>query len=97
MVEEEGRPAPGRLWERRGRPVWFVGRPQPVGRILTIEVELTGFEVDKLGSLEPSSPQSEAVVTLVGRVLACRFFPPGEAYVLRLNLLGRVWPKETGS
>lgn len=82
---------PGRVDEHRGRPFWIaVSRPE--GQILHITVELPGFSLGDDGSLKPAGPAARAYVVLVGQVKGCRFIPLWRQYVLRLKLLGRVWP-----
>lgn len=94
-LEEEGRtpPTPGRLTARRGRPVWFCAAPQPTGRTLTIALELPGFELAADGGLEAAGPRDRAGLYLLSRVRGCRYYPPRALYVLRLELLGRIWPE----
>ncbi len=89
---DQGRPIQGQLTERRGRPRWVLPSPQPPGRVLTITVELPGFRLAENGDLAPAGTESTAPVVLLGQVRGCRFFPPANVYVLRLKLLGRVWP-----
>lgn len=81
---------PCRLVERRGRPVWIGHQPHPVGRVLTITVELTGFLVETDGGLATTdSPTAVVRLELLGQVRACRYLLPGK-YMLRLKLLGRI-------
>jgi len=82
----------GRVDEHRGRPFWMAESGQPAGRILNITVEMSGFSLDDDGALKPAGPSAVAYVVIVGQVKGCRFIPPWKQYVLRLKLLGRLWP-----
>ena len=92
---ESGRgPARGRVVRRKDRLRWLCSAPQPPGRELTLTIDLPGFDLEDDGSLRPAGPPASASLVLLGRVRGCRFWPPGAVYVLRLSLLGRVWPTE---
>jgi|GEM_PF-2258597 hypothetical protein len=94
-VEEEGviPLIEGRLMTRRGRPVWFCAAPQPTGRALILSLELPSFNLAEDGGLEAAGPEYSAPIYLLSRVRGCRYFPPRTAYLLRLELLGRIWPE----
>lgn len=90
--EEQTRPLPGRLLERRRKPFWISPAAYPVGLKLVIRVKLPAYELASDGSLKPSVSAAEAELNLLGRVTRCRFFRPWNQYVLRLELLGRIYP-----
>lgn len=94
-VEEEGADlqASGSLLLRHGHPVWLCSRPQPPGRALVLTLELPGFRLAEDGGFSPAGPESKAGLNLLSRVRSCRFFPPRAVFVLRLELLGRIWPE----
>lgn len=94
-VEEEGGDlqVSGSLLLHRGHPVWFCSSPHPPGRTLVLTVELPGFRLADDGGLSPAEPGSKAGLHLLSRVRACRFFQPRAVFVLRLELLGRIWPE----
>ncbi len=92
-----GRPVDGRLIERRGRQLWLSPVHQPPGEMLNLSLSLTGYRLDEDGALYPAELEALAVVELLARVLACRRCWPRPFYLLRLELLGRVWPPEAGS
>lgn len=94
-VEEEGKgiQVSGSLLLRRGHPVWLCSKPQPPGRALVLTVELPGFRLADDGELSQAEPDTKAGLHLLSRVRACRFFPPRAVFVLRLDLLGRIWPE----
>jgi hypothetical protein len=91
-AEGGGGSVQGRVARREGPPRWVGPTPQPTGRKLTLTLDLPGFSLDEGGSLRPAGPETSARVVLLGEVRGCRFWPPRELYVLRLSLLGRVWP-----
>ncbi len=82
----------GRVEEHRGRPFWLVSRCPPLGRVLSITVEMSGYSLADDGALIPGGPAALAYVVLVGRAGGCRLIRPWKLYALRLELLGRVWP-----
>lgn len=84
-------PVKGRLFERRGRPLWVSPVQIPVGSELVVTVELPGYDLADDGALNPAGPETRATVILLGRVRGCRLFPARRQYVLRLLLLGRIW------
>lgn len=93
MITREDRRVRGRLISRRGRPLWFAAESQPAGRLLNLTVEIPGFHLEPDGSLRPAEEAGASVaVVLLGRVRACRRLPRRGLYLLRLKLLGRVWP-----
>lgn len=94
VEEEDGTPSvKGRLMARHGRPVWFCSAPQPSGRTLILSLELPNFNLTEDGGLEAASPDYSAPICLLSRVRGCRYFPPRTAYLLKLELLGRIWPE----
>ncbi len=93
MIAHESQKARGRVIARRGRPVWLAAEPQPAGRLLNLTVDLPGFRLEPDGSLRPAGEAGASVaLVLLGRVRACRRLPGRGLYLLRLKLLGRVWP-----
>lgn len=96
VEEEGGEPSlKGRLLARHGRPVWLCSAPQPPGRTLILGLELPNFNLAEDGGLEAASPEFSAKLYLLSRVRGCRYFPPRAAYLLKLELLGRIWPEPT--
>jgi len=95
-AEDQALPHKGRLLERRGRPVWLSSAPWSAGGLLTIAVTLDGYRIDEEGNLAAAGQESGADIRLLARVKACRLYPPERSYVLRLKLLGRVWPTGAG-
>jgi hypothetical protein len=90
-IAHESHEARGRLISRRGRPLWLAAEPQPAGRLLNLAVRLPGFHLEADGALTPAAGTS-ATVALLGQVRACRRLPGRGVYLLRLKLLGRIWP-----
>lgn len=92
--DDGGEPAAvGRLLVRRGRPIWLCPAPQPPGRTLILSLELPNFNLAEDGGLEAAGPEFSAPLRLLGRVRGCRYFPPRTAFLLKLELLGRIWPE----
>lgn len=85
-------PLPVILAERRGRPLWLAGEFPPAAGQVTVTLALPGYSLAADGSLEAAGTGSEATLILLGRIRNCRFFPLLGRYVLRLELLGRIYP-----
>ncbi|MDR1045620.1 MAG: hypothetical protein LBP33_10960 [Candidatus Adiutrix sp.] len=95
-AETDGRNLDGRLAERRGRPLWLFSQAGTPGRMLNLSLTVPGFSLDRDGSLQTASPETEARLLILAQVRGCRYFPPHGLYVWRLKLLGRIWPLEAG-
>ena len=91
MIDDnQARSIEGRLKERRRRPVWICPEPRPLGCKLVINIKLPGFSRQNDGSLRAASSTAKAELSLLAVVAGCR--PFGNQYLLRLKLLGRIFP-----